>query len=182
MGTTVLKNIPGIREPAALQEFETAISVQRSDEPLPGGRNSVRHYCAVHRHLFQDVYRWAGRFRTVRITKRESTFCFPENIRREMKQLFSALRQQDFLRGLTSDEFPEQSAHFLADPNAIHPFRDGNGRSQVVFLAVLAEAAGHPLTLARLEAEAWLDAMVQSFAGNTEALAAQIRGLVAGPD
>ena len=52
----------------------------------------------------------------------------------------------------------------------------------MVFLAVLAEAAGHPLTLARLEAEAWLDAMVQSFAGNTEALAAQIRGLVAGPD
>jgi cell filamentation protein len=78
--TRVLRNIPGIRDGAALKRFETAITAQRSDEPLPTGRFSVRHYNAIHRHLFQDVYRWAGRVRTVRITKGTSTFCYPEHI------------------------------------------------------------------------------------------------------
>jgi fido (protein-threonine AMPylation protein) len=73
-GTTVLKNVPGIQDQAALDEFEIAIVAQRSDAPLPRGRFSLHHYCAVHRHLFQDVYHWAGRFRTVRISKGGSTF------------------------------------------------------------------------------------------------------------
>jgi fido (protein-threonine AMPylation protein) len=68
-GTAVLENIPGIREPAALIAFETVSVAQRADEPLPGGRLGIRHYCAIHRHLFQDVYRWAGQFRTVRVSK-----------------------------------------------------------------------------------------------------------------
>jgi cell filamentation protein len=68
-GSTVLKNIPGLRSQRALDRFEAAITAQRADEPLPSGRLSVAHYRAVHHHLFQDVYAWAGRFRTVRISK-----------------------------------------------------------------------------------------------------------------
>jgi len=58
-GTTVLKNRAGHRTQRALTQFETAMSAQRADEPLPIGRLSVHHYQAVHRHLFQDVYPWA---------------------------------------------------------------------------------------------------------------------------
>jgi len=54
--TKVLRNIPGFRMVASLRRYEIAMSAQRAEEPLPSGRLSVRHYCAVHRHLFQDVY------------------------------------------------------------------------------------------------------------------------------
>jgi cell filamentation protein len=126
-GSRVLKNIPGIRNIAALKRFETAITAQRADEPLPTGRFSVSHYQAVHRHLFQDVYRWAGRVRTVRITKGASTFCYPEHISNELKRIFGWLKQQAFLGGRSPEDFASGAAHFLAELNAVHPFRDGNG-------------------------------------------------------
>jgi cell filamentation protein len=54
-GTKVLKNRAKIRRANELRQFELAMTTQRFDEPLPGGRFSVSHYCAVHHHLFQDV-------------------------------------------------------------------------------------------------------------------------------
>jgi cell filamentation protein len=173
-GTTVLKNIPGIHEPAALIVFETVSVAQRADEPLPGGRLGIRHYCAIHHHLFQDVYRWAGQFRTVRVTKGDSTFCYPENIAAEMRKLFQGFRDQNYLRGRTEENFPESAAHFLAELNAIHPFREGNGRSQLTFLMLVAEQAKHPFNLERLEPERFLSAMISSFKGNEVPLAQEL--------
>lgn len=60
-GTTLLRNIPDLRNAAALAAFEAASTTQRADEPLPGGRFGASHYRAIHRHLFQDVYPWAGK-------------------------------------------------------------------------------------------------------------------------
>ena len=79
-GTTVLKNIPELRDAKALERYELSLSDQRAREPFPVGRLSVRHYRSIHWHLFRDVYAWAGRFRTIRIAKEQSVFCFPENI------------------------------------------------------------------------------------------------------
>src|SRR5487761_1517779 len=137
-GTEVLRNIPGIRDQAALDAFEAVSTTQRSDEPLPTGRLSVRHYQAIHHHLFQDVYPWAGKFRTVRISKDASAFCYPENIRREMRKLFADLKRDNYLRGSSREQFAVRAAHFLASLNAIHPFREGNGRTQTIFLVLLA--------------------------------------------
>lgn len=162
-GTSVLKNLPDIRDQAALDAFEAVSTAQRSDEPLPSGRLSVAHYRAIHRHLFQDVYAWAGKFRTVRIGKDGSAFCYPENIAREMKNVFSDLKQQNYLRGLSHENFVASAARFLATLNAIHPFREGNGRTQTIFLVLLADQAGHPLDLDKLVPERFLAAMVASF-------------------
>lgn len=126
----------------------------------------VRQYRAVHRHLFQDVYSWAGRFRTVRISKGSSMFCYPENIPAAMDRLFRSLSDQDELRGLDLAAFARHSAHVLAELNAIHPFREGNGRCQLVFLALIGERAGHPLDLDRMDPGAMLDAMIRSFDGD----------------
>jgi cell filamentation protein len=73
-GTTVLKNKLGLRDQGELSAFEALSVAVRAEEPLPVGRFSAAHYCAVHRHLFQDVYGWAGRYRTVRMTKDRSPF------------------------------------------------------------------------------------------------------------
>jgi cell filamentation protein len=176
-GTSVLRNRPGIRDAAALAAFEAEITHQRAAEPLPHGRLSVTHYRAIHRHLFQDVYAWAGRFRSVRIEKDGSMFCYPEHIGQQMRALFASLHAAFFLRGLPPQGFAKQAAHFLAELNAIHPFREGNGRSQLVFLLVLAEYAGYPLDLSRLAPRTFLAAMVNSFQGNEGPLQRRIEDL-----
>ena len=67
---------------------------------------------------------------------------------------------------------------FLATLNAIHPLREGNGRTQLTFLALLAHRARHPLDLDLLEPEQFLAAMVASFRGDTVDLAIHIRRLI----
>jgi len=173
-GTTVLRNLLDIREQDILDEFEAALTAQRADEPLPAGRLSATHYQAVHRHLFQDVYEWAGRFRTVRISKDGSAFCYPENIPSEMKKLFASLKKKRHLRGLSRERFATEAAAFLSTLNAIHPFREGNGRTQTTFLALLAQHAGHPLDLDKLQPDNFLAAMVASFKGDDRPLEQQL--------
>jgi cell filamentation protein len=180
-GTTVLKNRANLRDQAALDGFEHDAATQRAEEPYPTGQLSVTHYKALHRHLFQDVYPWAGRFRTVRIAKGGSMFCYPEHIDAEMKRLFAKLRQDRFLQGSTPEAFAQGAAHFLAELNAIHPFREGNGRTQLAYLTLLAERAGHPLALERLDPTAILEAAIASFGGNEAPLAGVIRQLLPGP-
>jgi cell filamentation protein len=179
-GTTVLINKLDLRDQAQLEAFEAEITIQRSAEPLPDGALSYTHYRAIHRHLFQDVYAWAGKIRTVRIAKGGNSFCYPENIDSEARKLFSNLRGSDFLRGLSPEAFVQHAAHFLSELNAIHPFREGNGRAQLAFLTLLAENAGHPLSLENMNPDAMLTAMVVSFDGNEIQLRKLIAGLVSG--
>jgi cell filamentation protein len=169
-GTTVLKNLLDIRDQATLDRYEAEITAARAERPFPSGVLDTNHYCAFHRHLFQDVYHWAGHYRTVRIAKGGNPFCYPEYIDAQMTLLFSALRSQNYLRDQSAAEFAGAGAHFLAELNSIHPFREGNGRTQLAFLAHLAELAGHPLLMQRLEPEAVLLAMVASFSGDESPL------------
>lgn len=177
-GTSVLKNRQKLKTQVDLDKFETLSVTQRSSELPPRGRLSYRHYRAVHRHLFKDVYVWAGRIRTVRISKDGSTFCYPENIEREMRRIFGELQDDNNLRDLTPEEFAKKAAHFLAELNAIHPFREGNGRTLNVFFMLLASQAGHPLDMTRLEPAELLAAMIASFGGNEAPLASTILGLL----
>lgn len=170
-GTTVLINRADLRDQTELDEFEGEMLSLRFSEPFPTGLLSYRHYLAVHRHLFQDVYPWAGKIRTVRIFKDRSAFCYPEHIDREMRRLFAGLAKQKYLRGLNARTFAGKAAHFLAELNAIHPFREGNGRTQLSFLVILADRAGHRLTRQRFTPEATLSGMIASFDGNEKPLA-----------
>jgi cell filamentation protein len=173
-GTTVLKNLLDIRDQALLNEVEALFTAARGEGPFPKGRLSASHYTAIHHHIFHDLYPWAGRYRTVRISKDGSAFCYPENIDREMKALFAALKHDHFFRDLSHEDFAAKAAAFLSTLNAIHPFREGNGRTQTSFLTLLAEKAGHPLALDRLVPEHFLAAMVASFKGNDNMLEEQI--------
>lgn len=82
------------------------------------------------------------------------------------------------MEDLDPDEFSTQAAHFLSELNAIHAFREGNGRTQLTFFAMLADNAGHPLGLEKLDPELMLNAMIESFEGDEEELARVIKGLI----
>ena len=169
-GTAVLINRLGLRSQSKLTAFETEVSAERAAQPLPAGRLSYAHYRAIHRHLFGDVYAWAGKVRTVRISKGGSAFCYPEHIDREMHRLFGTLSAQKHLRGLDARTFAIGAAHFFAELNAIHPFREGNGRTQLSFLVALAEHGGHSIPMHGLKPKAALKAFVTSFKGNERPL------------
>ena len=77
-GTNVLRNLLNIRDKIELEKAENLLVSKRAEEPLPRGSFSYRHYRNIHRHLFRDVYAWAGRIRTVRISKKASLFCYHE--------------------------------------------------------------------------------------------------------
>lgn len=177
-GTSILKNRLGLRDPAALTAFEAMITAQRADEPLPTGGFDEDHYRAIHRHLFQDVYDWAGEIRTVRIGREGSWFCYPEYIETEMRRVFGELADENLLRDFTAEDFARKAAHFLSELNAIHPFREGNGRTQNSFLFMLADHAGHPMGRDRLEPDRILRAMIASFGGDEGLLAGVIRDMV----
>lgn len=178
-GTSVLINRLGIRDADLLEAFEEEMTRERAAEALPAGRLSMNHFRSVHRHLFQDVYSWAGRVRTVRISKSGSVFCYPENIPDELRRTFLWLKGRRYLRRLPLDEYAVCAAHFLAELNAIHAFRDGNGRAQLAFMALVSAFAGHPLTFSRLDPDAFLAAMIASFHGDETLLSGQIQELAA---
>jgi len=177
-GTAVLRNKLDLQDPAELADFESEITAQRASEPLPAGRLDDNHYRAIHRHLFQDVYDWAGEIRKVRIAKNGNWFCFPENIDKQMSDLFARLAKERHLEGLDKSIFAKKAAHFLAELNAIHPFREGNGRTQLSFLAVLADQAGHPFDLEKLKPDAMLKATVASFDADEGPLVGVISKLI----
>lgn len=165
-GADVLKNKAGLRDAALLENFELEMSTLRAGEPLPSGRFGAAHYRAVHRHLFQDVYVWAGRYRRVRTTRQGNAFCYPDHIAASMDGLFARLKAPPFTGGSSFENFVEAAADFLGELNAIHPFRDGNGRSQLAFLYLIAIRAGHRLDLSKVRRFTFLPAMVTSFHGD----------------
>jgi cell filamentation protein len=177
-GTTVLINRLDIRDQPTLDAFEAEMTSERASEPLPTGPLTSDCYLAIHRHLFQDVYDWAGNIRTIRISKGSSTFCYPEHIRRELDALFDRLAAGGELRHLDPRQFADEAAAFIAELNAIQPFREGNGRTQLAFLVVLSEQAGHPLDLSRLDPDAILSATIASFSADSRQLADIVYDLI----
>jgi len=91
--STVLVNKLGLTSQADLDAFEAEISSARATEPLPDGLLDFAHYKAVHRHLFQDVYEWAGQVRTVRLSKGGNPFCYPEHIETQAATFSAGCRQ-----------------------------------------------------------------------------------------
>jgi cell filamentation protein len=173
--TSVLRNKGGLRKQEVLDGFELEMSTLRAQEPLPVGSFDTAHYRSIHHHLFQDVYSWAGRYRTVRTAKEGNVFCYPEYIADTMEALFRCLQVPPFMGRSDADAFITGAAAFLAELNAIHPFREGNGRAQLTFLFLVAERAGHPLALAELRPASFLRAMLASFHGILAPLIGELR-------
>lgn len=176
-GTGVLRNKPGLRDEEALEQFEYEQSKFRAGEllrdPIPG-QFDLAHLKAIHAHVFQDVYEWAGQLRTVNISKGGTTFAQPAFIESEGKRMSAALAAEKHLQGLGKPKFVERLAHHYADWNALHPFREGNGRATREFLAQLARGAGYELDQTNIDnsKDQWNQAAKRSFAGDLEPIKA----------
>jgi cell filamentation protein len=179
--TGLLRNLLGHTDPVALAASEADISaaelVLLRLRTLPGDYD-LRHLQRFHQRIFRSIYPWAGEIRTVAIAKTD-LFCLPQHIRPYADSVFSELAAEKHLRELPRDRFVDRLTHFYAEVNAIHPFREGNGRTQRAFFGQLSRAAGWPLAWANMDGEQNVTASIASLRGDNGPLHEMLDGLVA---
>jgi len=153
----------------------------RIAEGAPIGAFDLTHLRAIHRHLFQDVYDWAGELRTVEIDKGGHQFQFRRYIQTGMAGVHRRLTQSGFLKGLNPEDFAQQAGVIMGDVNYVHPFREGNGRTQAQYLKQLAAQAGHALDLRCIDRALWIDAFMASHGADYSLMARVIGQAIIGP-
>lgn len=159
----VLINKFGIKNKQVLRDAETELTVIRIHEleinPLKG-HFDLTHLQDIHQYIFQDVYDWAGKLRTVDIEK-GNMFCHCEYIPSYSESIFSELKGKHYLK--KSENIAADLAYFLCELNALHPFREGNGRSQREFIRELALYNGYRLSYSGISQDEMIEASKKGF-------------------
>lgn len=144
----VLVNLLGLTNTADLADIEAELSALEIDEllrhPVPG-QFSAAHLRHLHHQIFRHVYPWAGQFRQVDIAKGETHFVAHQDIDARLEGLFHSAAADHFYQHRDLPAFARAAAAFLIELNLIHPFREGNGRTQRVLLSQMARQAGHQI-------------------------------------
>jgi cell filamentation protein len=152
-GTAVLRNHFDLRDASELQRRENGASSLRVAQlyraPLEG-RYDLNHLKAFHGFIFGDVYPWAADLRSVAIAKGD-LFALPQHIEPYLGSVLAQLPAEDFLRDADQDRVVDRLTHYLAEINSVHPFREGNGRTQRAFIAQLADQAGYVIDWSGLD-------------------------------
>jgi len=153
-GTSCLRNLLGIHDPKELDRAEHEIVGVRTAEltaSVVPGTYDTAHLLRFHRLIFRDVYDWAGQPRTGDISKGSVSFCRVQDLQHRLDLLFTHLAARRFLASLERDAFVVAFASLYGELNAIHPFREGNGRTQRAFLRQLGAHAGWTIAWQHLE-------------------------------
>lgn len=161
----VLKNRMEIRDMEQLRRMEKRLTMLRIlelvDKPIQG-KFDLKHLQSVHRYIFQDIYDWAGKIRKVDIAK-GNMFCSVKFIESQAEEIFGKLKEENYLQGLDGREISVRLAYFFSEINALHPFREGNGRCQREFIRTLALHAGYVINFANVTGEEMLKASEDFF-------------------
>lgn len=175
-GTTVLINKYGLRDGKALAKIEAVIVPAKAamwDANPQMNTFDFVHYQAIHRWLFSDLYEWAGQVRTIDLAKKGTRFCPATELNSMAQAVFGRLRDETYFAGLQKPVFVEQLTDFYQRTNELHPFREGNGRTQRLFLSQLCRYAGYRLDLSRIDGDLLMIATIQASQG-TDLLLRQV--------
>jgi cell filamentation protein len=121
------------------------------------------------------MYEWAGKLRIIDISKGGHLFAHHTHIVSAAEPIFKRLAEEKCLNGLGPTAFSENAAHYLGELNALHPFREGNGRAQREFVSHIAHSTGYYIAWKNVKQAEMLEASIDSFKGDTSRLAAIIR-------
>ncbi|PFA82751.1 Fic/DOC family protein [Bacillus cereus] len=170
-GTDVLINKMNYRDQELLNKVETSVAalrfVELQNKPIIGNFD-LKHLQKIHQHLFQDIYPFAGKLREENIAKGAFQFAHASFLKDQATELFKQLKGEKSLNGLKIDEFSNRAAHYMAELNVLHPFREGNGRSQREFIRCLALANGYSLKWNSQKTEDVFNATVKSVLDPTD--------------
>ena len=173
-----LKNLLDATSHAELESLSApfvAVRIRRLElGDGPKGNFDGDHLRAIHQHVFQDVFEWAGQTRGEAITLSDGTIATERRLLKkgglpfldgfEIAEALDAvgaeLQAANHLRGLARKDFAERAADVMTRLNGIHPFREGNGRTQRCFLRELAKEAGHSLDFSVVSSERMIQASI----------------------
>lgn len=145
-GDDVLENKLDITDPDKLKAVEQEIVTNQTANILNEHSTvfDLGYLLHIHKVLFDDIYGFAGKLRTVDVAKPEAKapFAYVRFLEPESKRVFDGLKGKQYLTGLNRRKFVEEIAGLAAELNALHPFREGNGRAIRLFLIMLADHAG----------------------------------------
>ena len=169
-GTTCLINKLDIRDEEELASVEAALTLANigllEQEPLEG-RFDFAHYRAIHKFLFGELYDWAGEIRTVNLAKKGTQFVPANEIESVGRAIFERLAAMNFFCDDGFAAFIQHITEFYCDTNLLHPFREGNGRTQRVFLAQLIRHAGYDIDFSSMDMDELMIATIHAAGGVT---------------
>ena len=153
-----LENKLGIKSSAELAREEERISKKKAVELFENGMlenleaGKFQTLCEIHKYLFDDIYDFAGKIRTVNISKGNFRFA-------PLMYLETAIKNVDKMPQNTFDEIVEK----YVEMNIVHPFREGNGRGMRIWLdMMLKKQIGQVVDWRKIEKEDYLMAMERS--------------------
>ena len=171
-GTDILINKLNITNDEDLfnaeRELVSLRTYELNEKPLKGNFD-FNYLKDIHKYLFQDVYRWAGDIRNCNIAKQD-LFCLSEHIESFGDEIFNKLKKEKYFVYYDNKTTLNKLVELFADINALHPFREGNGRSQRVFIESLAKINGIYLDLTNVSKEDMVIASHDSINGNYKKL------------
>jgi cell filamentation protein len=165
-GTNVLINNLGIENLEELRITEqdiTSLTIAYCRENPVKGSFDLKHLCQIHKEIFGDLYPFAGKLRDVEIAKTEpftKAMLIPTYAE---EYIFSKLKKEQFLTDVDPDEIVPKLTYYLSELNVLHPFREGNGRTQRIFIEYLAKIAGFAVDFSSVTPEENLKASVDSY-------------------
>ena len=161
-GNGTLRNLYDERDARVLARMEYVETSGRAQQIESGAVAIARtydgdHLRAIHRHLFQDVYAWAGEYRTVNMSKgigRGFGDVKTGEVDRYLSDVHQLVTSTDW-RQLDRNDFIAHSSTVFAYVNQAHPFREGNGRTSKLFMQHVAEQSRFAFDYARVTPEVW---------------------------
>ena len=167
-GTTCLINKWGITDENKLKEFEGAVTFAKASElelnPI-SDTFDVEHYKLIHKYLFEDIYDWAGEYRTVNISKKGTKFASADQISDLMNACFMRLKDNNYFQNKSFDEFVDNIVDFYSVTNMIHPFREGNGRTQRLFISQLIRFNNYDIDFSSIDKDELMIATIHAANG-----------------
>jgi len=170
----IASNLLGANTLQELHEKEKILTNAKmiilSSHPIKGNLD-YEHLKAIHHFLFSDVYDWAGQDRydaniVAEFGKGKTLFTAYDKLSQVSKVLFNALKDEAFFKDQDLESFGKSAAIFMNGLNILHPFREGNGRVQRIFMQYLAENAGYVLNFKNITEDEMISASIKGASGN----------------
>ncbi|MCL1829916.1 MAG: Fic family protein [Oscillospiraceae bacterium] len=125
---------------------------------------NLKYLQKIHSYILNEVYTWAGWIRGGQFFfKGETEFCRAPMIYTYADNIFGKLKAENWLRGLDRVAIIKRLSYFMSEINTLHPFREGNGRTQRIFFAELARRAKYELDFSKVDADALLEADIAAY-------------------
>lgn len=168
-GTSVLINKFNIRDESQLDIIEQGITsalIAKAFIEIPFKNIDFDFYKMLHKYVFADIYDWAGQIRNVNISKKGTNFCDFEKIEEYGKRIFDKLNKNNFLRDFSGEDLIDEFTDLYCNLNYLHPYREGNGRIQRLFLSMLLNNIGKSIDFTKIDKDLFMIATIKSVSGD----------------